>query len=729
MSHPTVSLLLGVHNHQPVDNWDYVIQEATEKCYRPFLELLYRFPSVKMSVHYTGYLLDWLAENHPELIKLLKEMVARNQVEVFTGGMYEPIMPIIPDEDKLGQILRLTNRVKELLGVAPKGMWLAERVWEPHLVKLLAEAGVEYICLDDSHFNSVGLDDAELLGRYTSEEQGRMIDIFPVSKDMRYLIPYKSPDEIMSYLHSIATPEGNRAAIYFDDGEKFGVWPGTYKSVFVEKWLERFFSAIEANKETVKCQLFSDYVKQHPSLGRIYLPTASYSEMLEWALPAKHVNALEDALHNAPKDYQRFLRGGFWRHFLVKYPESNNLHKKMLYVSRKVRQLCQKNPDLGNKALNHLWRGQSNDAFWHGVFGGLYLTNLRNATYKHLLLAENIADEALQGKQFNQLLTTDFDCDGQPEILIENAQQNLYLDPNEGGAMFQLDYRPKAFNLLDTLSRRYEPYHDKLASAVLDGEDSGEAKTIHERVVTKEKDLDKLLHYDWHRRMSLLDHFWGEDTTLEKVFEVQYAEQGDFVNQPYAIKKAADNEVILERLGRVWSGEQEIPVLVRKKLTVAKDAAQTVIEYTITNQGNQAATLWFAPEFNVNLLAPDASDRYYRILSPATGESASGGRSGNGGVAVADKTETITDTRMISKGVLEAIPGIELLDDWMGMTYRLAFDRPTALWRFPIQTVSQSEAGFERVYQSSAIFPNWKLNLAPGASETLVITQTLESHK
>lgn len=723
MANPTVSLLLGVHNHQPVDNWDHVIQDATESCYRPFLELLEKHPGVKMSVHYTGYLLDWLADRHPELITLLRNMVQRGQVEVFTGGMYEPILSIIPDEDKLDQIKRLTNRVKELLGVAPKGLWLAERVWEPHLVKFLAEAGVEYLCLDDSHFNSVGLDDEELLGRYTSEEQGHTVDIFPVSKNMRYLIPYADPEEIMTYLRSVATPEGNRAAIYFDDGEKFGVWPGTYKAVYTEKWLERFFKAIEANQDIVKCQLFSEYVKNTPSFGRIYLPTASYSEMLEWALPSKHINALEDALHNAPKAYQQFLRGGFWRHFLVKYPESNNLHKKMLYVSQKVRELHQKNPKQGETALNHLWQGQSNDAFWHGVFGGLYLTNLRTATYKHLLLAEQIADEALQGKALFNVKTTDFDCDGRSEVLIETPLQNLYLDPDEGGGLFELDYRPKAFNLLDTLARRYEAYHDKLAKATMDGEDDGSVKTIHDRVVTKEKGLDKLLHYDWHRRMSLLDHFLAEDTTWEKLYEVQYGEQGDFVNQPYRIVKASGNEAVLERQGRVWDQGVEHPVRVQKRLVVAKDTAETRIEYQITNEGDKSAKLWFAPEFNVNLLAPDAPDRYYRVLesSPSMGSSSKD----SGGVALADKTETMTDVRMVSKGALEAIPGIELVDEWLGLTYRLAFDRPTTLWRFPIETVSQSEAGFERVYQSSVLVPNWQLSLAPGATETLVMTQTL----
>ncbi len=726
MTRPTISLLLGVHNHQPVDNWDHVIQEATDKCYRPFLALLEKHPGVKMSVHYTGYLLDWLAEHHPDLIEQLKRLIQRGQVEVFTGGMYEPILSIIPDEDKTGQIMRLTHRIQELLGAAPKGLWLAERVWEPQLVKFLAEAGVKYICLDDSHFISVGLDSVELLGRYTSEEQGKTIDIFPVAKEMRYLIPYADPQVIMDQLYQWASPEGNRAAIYFDDGEKFGVWPGTYKSVYTEKWLERFFSAIEANPETVKCQLFSEYVAQTPSFGRIYLPTASYSEMQEWALPAKHVNELEDALHHAPENYKRFLRGGFWRHFLVKYPESNNLHKKMLHVSEKVRKLVSKNENDAQKALNHLWKGQSNDAFWHGVFGGLYLTNLRNATYNHLLLAENLADEALHGNSFYRLLKTDFDCDNQPELIVETPWQNLYFDPQSGGALFELDYRPKAMNLLDTLARRYEPYHDKLAGAIMDHEGGDGAQTIHERVVTKEKGLDQLLHYDWHRRISLLDHFLAEDTTLEKFSQVQYGEQGDFVNQPYTVEAFGTNAIVLQRQGHVWVHNQEYPIQVEKRLTVPPNAATLNIEYRITHQGPQdTISLWFAPEFNVNLLAPDAPDRYYQIPKSLTTTKSAANIDGN--IAVAEKTETLSDTRMVSRGVLESIPGIELVDEWMGLTYQLLFEEPTTLWRFPIETVSQSEAGFERVYQSSTLLPNWQFSLKPGETKTFSLTQNILS--
>src|SRR5690606_31275607 len=123
-----------------------------------------------------------------------------------------------------------------------------------------------------------------------------------------------------------------------------------------------------------------------------------------------------------PPEYHRFLHGGYWRNFLVKYPEANQIHKKMLYVSDKIQQLRARiqaheaqNPDtradirkeeaLLQQAENELWQGQSNDIFWHGVFGGLYLTNLRSANYQHLIKAEILADEALKGRTFFEVST------------------------------------------------------------------------------------------------------------------------------------------------------------------------------------------------------------------------------------------------------------------------------------------------------------------------------------
>jgi len=121
-------------------------------------------------------------------------MAERGQVEFVSGGFYEPILPIIPDKDKVQQIIKLNKYIYDKFGQNPKGMWLAERVWEPHLVKYIAEAGIEYVVVDDAHFFSVGLKEEDLFGYYLMEEQGYKLAVFPISMKLRYLIQYMRMD-------------------------------------------------------------------------------------------------------------------------------------------------------------------------------------------------------------------------------------------------------------------------------------------------------------------------------------------------------------------------------------------------------------------------------------------------------------------------------------------------------------------------------------------------------
>src|ERR1044072_5704898 len=95
---------------------------------------------------------------------------------------------------------------------------------------------------------------------------------------------------------------------------------------------------------------------------------------------------------------KRFVKGGIWRNFLMKYPESNAMYKKMLRVSSKVH-AGKKN----EAALDHLWAGQCNCAYWHGVFGGLYLPVLRQAIYRNLIEAERILDEDKNGSSSGKI--------------------------------------------------------------------------------------------------------------------------------------------------------------------------------------------------------------------------------------------------------------------------------------------------------------------------------------
>src|SRR2546428_12885035 len=170
-----------------------------------------------------------------------------------TGGYYEPILAIIPDPDKDGQARMMTDYLRRRFHAPATGFWLAERVWEPHLAKPLAAAGVEYIIVDDTHFTAVGLREDELTGYFVTDEQGATVKVFPSRKRLRYLIPWQSADDVLAYLRSALPVAGeigrDPVLVMGDDGEKFGLWPGTYALCWEQGWGESFFRAVEAAEE------------------------------------------------------------------------------------------------------------------------------------------------------------------------------------------------------------------------------------------------------------------------------------------------------------------------------------------------------------------------------------------------------------------------------------------------------------------------------------------------
>ncbi len=699
----TINFAFALHNHQPVGNFEGVFEESYRSAYLPFLEVLEGHPTIKMTLHYTGILFEWLKLHKPEFVLRLKQLVDRGQLELMTGGYYEPILPSIPDRDKLGQIRKLTKFVKDNTGYEASGMWLAERVWEPYLPKPLNEAGIKFVLIDDQHFKLVGMTEDELHGAYVTEEQDYPVMIFPIDMKLRYLIPFRMVHETIDYLRGLATEDGSRIAVMADDGEKFGSWPGTYGSVYGEKWLENFFIALEQNADWIRTTTYSEYLKKYPPIGRTYLPTASYSEMMEWALPTpsgiEFTNAMREVKNRGLEGLVgKFMRGGFWRFFLVKYPESNNMNKKMFLVSNKVWAMGKESREMAiskegvkggeeferlvAKAKDELWQGQCNCPYWHGVFGGLYINYLRSAIYQHLIEAENIADaHKHMGKPFIDVSITDFDRDGIDEALISTDVLNAYFDVNYGGGLFELDFRTKNFNITNVLMRRQEPYHISMRES---------ARGM------KEADLERYLKYDWYRRYSLLDHFFNHDTVLDQFQDAQYPERGDFVNQAYALEKPnVEGGLVALRMyrnGGVWQASDFLPVRVEKLVKMQRGNGTIEVDYSVENAAWKRLDAEFGVEFNLTMLAGNAPDRYYFST---------------------DANDQIHDRLLGSKGITSSTKNIGMRDEYVGMELSLSWEKPGTVWRFPIETVSQSESGFERAYQGSSVMPHWTIGIEP----------------
>ncbi len=442
-------------------------------------------------------------------------------MEILGGGFTEPIFTMIPHRDRVGQIASYSRYLENLFGTRVRGIWMPERVWEQHLVTSLSEAGVEYTVLDDFHFQGTGLEDSDLHGYYLTEDDGRLVKVFPGSERLRYLMPFREPHDSYEFLRQVADERPGSTVVFADDGEKFGSWPQTFDHVYTNGWLRRFCDMLAANREWLQATTFARVVDATVPLGKVYLPDSSYREMTEWVLPPKRLVAFEHAEKstrgNPEADRLRpFARaGGFWRNFKAKYAESDEMYSRMLGISNRLASLsADADPDYREIARSELYRGQCNCPYWHGAFGGLYLPHLRNAIFHHLIAAHNALDDA-EGKSGPRvsLEVADFNLDARQEVRLENERIIAFVRPAMGGHIYELDVRHALINVLATLDRRPEAYHGTIAEAAASGgsQHHDGPVSIHDRVVLKQEGLDRLLVYDRHPRKALVDHFYPLD--------------------------------------------------------------------------------------------------------------------------------------------------------------------------------------------------------------------------
>ncbi len=334
-----IRFVFGLHLHQPVGNFDHVFAQHVEDVYRPLLERLAGRGFLPIVLHLSGPLLDWLEQHETAYLDRLGKLAADGKIEFLLSGFYEPVLASLPRPDRVEQIRWMHEAVRRRFGVDAKGLWLTERVWEPELAADLADAGVGYALVDDRHFLVTGFESDRLHAPFWTESDGRRLALFPIDERLRYLIPFRPPEETAHYLRELREA-GHRLAVLADDGEKFGGWPGTKEWVYERGWLDQFMGTIGELVEAGEVQLsrLDEALAEVPSHGLAYLPTASYTEMEGWSLPPDAAlrltrlrNDMGEARVAGPDG--ALVRGAHWRNFLVRYSESNRMHKKMQALS------------------------------------------------------------------------------------------------------------------------------------------------------------------------------------------------------------------------------------------------------------------------------------------------------------------------------------------------------------------------------------------------------------
>jgi len=648
----TTKLLFGIHMHQPIDNFDWVIEKGVTECYGPFFEVMSKYPEFKFAVHCSGWLMEEIKKKHPKVYKNIKTLANKGSIEFFSAGYYEPILSVIPSEDRVAQVEMLNNSIKKDIKQTPEGLWLTERVWESALIPDLAKAGIKYTVMDDYHFQCAGFDEDILDGYFMSEEGGSQMGLFPINKKLRYAIPFLNVSTAIETIKSF-TREKNSAAIIFDDAEKFGMWPGTYEWVYEKGWLESFVKAVLAD-DAIETMHYRTYYENEKTRGIAYLPNVSYYEMGEWSLKDKDalkLEALKEEMGNERYEREgvKFLKGGIWKNFLVKYEESNRIHKRTLELSKAKTEVNKKKFDLA------LHKAQANDSLWHGVFGGLYLPNLRDNVYTYIIEAENIR----YGKKI--VLVHDMnELDGHEKVKAVTPLYIFRFDSAHGGQLVEFDSRKHSFNWQNTLTRRKEAYHEH----ILNPKDASEQKpvtdgidTIHHAAVIVSDELKNSLIYDWHLKNSFVDHISDTNFNCDNFRYADFREFGDFTNQAFEVQ-STKSTIEFSRDGGIYT-EYKNPTTLSKTYTPNTNG----FDFTLDLSTEANGIFNYVMEHNFHF------EEYENVL--------------------------INGLALEEQGSFSDVKSLEIQDKFLNQKITIKLQTPFTLHYFQLKTLSQSEHGFD----------------------------------
>ncbi|MCL2180667.1 MAG: DUF1926 domain-containing protein [Treponema sp.] len=411
MKEDKILLVLGSHDHVPSGAPEEEFEYAYENRMRPFVSNLYRYSNVQAVLHYSGTLLYWVERTHPEFFMLIEDMAARKQVEILGGGFYEPLFPLIPLQDRIGQIELLTTYLRKHFGKRALGCWIPNMAWEQHMVYPLCSSDMNYTFLSQDQFVMAGMSGNELYYPCISEDQGKLITIFPVALSVEEELAHNSFSQVFTELKNKFLSSGGKGV------KVVSVFPRRISCCEEEApdtaW-NRFFEEISLSENIVETSLPAKILKNHKAYRRASFPNSS----------------------SIKNDYSP-------RRFLIEHDEANGIYSKMIFTNVLINQLK------GDKyrklnAREELWKAQ--DSFLFSPGDGRLRSELRKSAYSSLLRAEGLSRE--KGKIVSSLIQHDFDLDGVKEYLFQDNTINCYIQP-KGASVFELDYTPKEWNYLD----------------------------------------------------------------------------------------------------------------------------------------------------------------------------------------------------------------------------------------------------------------------------------------
>ena len=662
------NLILGFHGHIPPEsakvshennllegNCNFVIQ---------LIEVLSNLKNLKTFFHFSSNSISYLDKKYSDFSGKIRNLLDQNQLELLSGGMYEPIFPFIPKEDRQAQISLMNRLINHTYGYIPHGAWITEHSWEPTIALDLAKSRIQYTCLPKEYFQSAGLDEKELSGYFITEDEGRKIAVFPISLSLNTLMEQYSEEEAVN----IITSTQSKDVLSSEESVIISVYEITDSEPSKILWIKNFLEILDSQAESIETKLLNTYYQKNKPKGRIYLP----------------------GKQEIQTQIKQQAKKGKWKHSLLKYPEANLLHKKMLRVSKKVNSAKEGKSrfkvikEMINQAYDLLLMGQSNDSYWDTFLGGIYSPQKRHNTYSNLIKAESLIDTASrQNSKWIQVSEIDYDCDGHDEIIIETETQNIYISPALGGSILEYDFRPKNINITNTISRKEEEYHS-----------------------------NGKLTYDKYTKLNIIDHFLENNLDLDKVVSNQLNHLTEKTLNPYNIEKIKAKEetckIALELKTSLTKLNNNPEIELKKQISTKSGDSSLTVDYLLTNKSTDKIDFTFAVEFNFNIAQGyDEKSCFYLDNN---------------------KENKTPDPSLSSSESLKEINQISLYSNPYKLNLSLAWNKHCTLFRYPIETISYNHRKLEKIYQGSTIFLTWTLSLEPNIPWELSIKQDISSN-
>jgi alpha-amylase len=175
--------------------------------------------------------------------------------------------------------------------------------------------------------------------------------------------------------------------------------------------------------------------------------------------------------------------------------------------------------------------------------------------------------------------------------------------------------------------------------------------------------------------------FYDLDVTPEAVALGTAPQRGDFIGGIYEARIRRNPDRIQVQLLRDGTAGG-VPLRITKGLTLDAGSSTLQVAYLLENLPADQP-LHFAVEMNFAGLPANAYGRNFTDI------------------------EGKLLGQLGSKLNMANVFGLGLCDEWLHLDVGLKMSRPTNFWTFPVETVSQSEGGFELVHQSVVVMPHW----------------------